>query len=89
MPGPEENRGQPAASRESIRSAVTQVEQITVELRRVLADLDEVLEILEQAEVHQTMTEREIESLRNSLRKLHRGRESSPAQPPSGEKDAA
>lgn len=61
------------ASKEAVRKAVAQVDHIIVELKNALTELEEVLDILEQAEIYQNVTERELDSLRQSLRRLHRG----------------
>ena len=63
------------ASKEAVRKAVTQVDHIISELKNALTELEEVLDILEQAEIYQNVTDRELESLRQSLRRLHRGRD--------------
>ena len=42
-------------------------------LKETLDDMEEVLETLELAERQKDADEREIESLRSSLRQLHRG----------------
>jgi hypothetical protein len=51
------------------------VNQIISTLRETLDDMDEVLETLELAERQKDADEQEIESLRRSLRQLHRPRE--------------
>jgi vacuolar-type H+-ATPase subunit I/STV1 len=60
------------ASPAAIQQAIQEVNQIIETLRRTLEDMDEVLETLELAERQQNADEHEIETLRRSLRQLHR-----------------
>jgi hypothetical protein len=56
----------------TIRGAMQQVEHIRVELKRVLEEIYQVLQTLEQVEREKSASEEEIEMLRESLRLLHR-----------------
>lgn len=49
-----------------------EVESIRVKLEGLLEDMEHVLDLLTRAEQDKIGTEREIESLRRSLRSLHR-----------------
>jgi hypothetical protein len=62
--------------------AVTQVEEIIKSLRESLRELEEVLEILDDAQRQQIGDEKEIESLRRSLSILQRERQSAPREQP-------
>jgi prefoldin subunit 5 len=59
----------------AIQQAIEEVNQIIDTLRRTLDDMEEVLETLELAERQKTADEQEIETLRRSLRHLHRPKE--------------
>jgi uncharacterized protein (DUF3084 family) len=59
-----------------------QVEHIRAELKRVLEEIYQVLQTLEQVEREKTASEEEIETLRESLRLLHR--EHGPGRNPRG-----
>jgi len=61
---------------EAIQSAIEEVNKILETLRKTVDDMDEVLETLELAERQKDADEREIESLRRSLRQMHHGRDS-------------
>jgi len=76
---------QPATS-EAVKKAIDDVMGILSSLRESSEKMDEVLEILEEAERQKTADEREIESLRQQLRRFHRAPEEipRPARPPSG-----
>jgi hypothetical protein len=50
-----------------------QVEQIRVDLKRTLEDMEEVLKLLDQIEREKNASEDEIETLKDSLASLHRG----------------
>jgi hypothetical protein len=63
---------EPRRSSGNIGQAIEQVEHIRAELQKVMAEMNEVLETLEQAERDKTATENEIDKLRESLRSLHR-----------------
>ena len=73
-PPPPRERHQPA-SPATIQKAIDEVNQIISTLRETLDDMDEVLETLELAERQKDADEHEIESLRRSLRQLHRPRD--------------
>jgi len=82
-----ERQSRPAGS---IGQAMEQVEQIRVDLKSVLEDMDEVLNTLEQIEREKTASEDEIDQLRDQLASLHRGsnqprfpRNNPPPRPPS------
>jgi hypothetical protein len=57
----------------SIGRAMEQVQEIQIELQKVLEDMQEVLQTLEQVEREKTASEEEIEMLRESLLKLQKG----------------
>jgi hypothetical protein len=61
----------PSLKHSGIAQAIEQVNHITDELRRALVHMEEVLETLELADRQKVEDEREIESLRRSLRNLH------------------
>ena len=63
------------ASKRSIQEAIEQVNQIVETLKESLEQMDEVLEVLEYFERQGQADEREIESLRRSLRQLQRPRD--------------
>lgn len=63
------------ASKASIQETIDQVNQIIDSLKESLEQMDEVLEVLEYFERQGHADEREIESLRRSLRQLQRPRE--------------
>ncbi|HYV29982.1 MAG TPA: hypothetical protein VEO53_02550, partial [Candidatus Binatia bacterium] len=56
----------------AVRQAIDEVMEVIASLRESLEQLDEVLEFLEEAERQKTVDEREIESLRQQLRRFHR-----------------
>ena len=58
----------------AVTSAIEQVNQIIEALRAALDDMQEVLETVELAERQKHADEQEIETLRRSLRHLHRPR---------------
>jgi predicted RNase H-like nuclease (RuvC/YqgF family) len=64
---PERRPQQPAISQ-----AIDEVSQIIEALKRVLDQMEDVLELAELAERQKTADEQEIESLRRSLRQLQR-----------------
>ncbi len=76
-PAPPLQYSKPAqpASKLSIQAAIEQVNDIISALRETLEQMDEVLESLEYFERQGGADEREIESLRRSLRQLQRSRE--------------
>jgi hypothetical protein len=65
-------RGFRPASAEAVKQAIDDVMQILASLRESSDKMDEVLEILEEAERQQTADEREIDALRQQLRRFHR-----------------
>jgi hypothetical protein len=58
-----------------VPQAIEEVNHVIDMLRSALDDMDEVLETLELAERQKNADEQEIETLRRSLRQLHRPRE--------------
>ena len=56
----------------AISQAINEVGQIIEALKRVLDQMEEVLELAELAERQKTADEQEIESLRRALRQLQR-----------------
>jgi hypothetical protein len=64
------------ASQRSVQEAIDDVSEIVETLRTTLEDMEELLETLELAERQKDADEQEIESLRRSLRQLHRPRDS-------------
>jgi hypothetical protein len=56
----------------AVAEAIEEVNQIIASLKQALEQMDEVLETLELAEVQKTADEREIQTLRQSLRQLDR-----------------
>ena len=65
----------------AIHRAIEEVRQITESLEQVLEQIEEVHEILEVAERQKTADEREIESLRRALRRIHQPRGERPESP--------
>jgi hypothetical protein len=61
-----------------ITQATAQVEDVIKSLREALRELEEVLEILDDAQRQQIGDEKEIESLRRALSALQRERQSAP-----------
>ena len=60
------------AAPEAVKQAIDEVMAILASLREAVDKMDEVLEILEEAERQKTADEREIEALRQQLRRFHR-----------------
>jgi hypothetical protein len=60
------------ASPAAVTEAIEEVSRIITSLQEVLDQMEEVLETLEVAEAQKTADEREIQSLRHSLRQLDR-----------------
>lgn len=58
--------------RSAITQAIDEISQIIETLKRALDQMEEVLELAEQAERQKTGDEQEIESLRRALRQLQR-----------------
>ena len=71
-PRPAERRDFRPAPPPAIADAIAEVTHIINDLKRVLDEMEEVLETLELAEVQKNADEREIESLRQALRHLDR-----------------
>jgi len=59
----------------AVEQAIEQVNHIIETLRKTLEDMEEVLETVELAERQKNADEQEIETLRRSLRQLHRPRD--------------
>jgi hypothetical protein len=57
----------------TIARALEEVDQIRLELSKVLEEMEEVLQTLDQVEREKNASEAEIEKLREALRSLHRG----------------
>jgi len=57
----------------TIGRALEQVDHIRLELSKVLEEMEEVLQTLDQVEREKNASEAEIEKLRDALRSLHRG----------------
>jgi predicted RNase H-like nuclease (RuvC/YqgF family) len=72
---PDRTRPAQPASKANIQAAIEQVNDIICALKESLEQMDEVLESLEYFERQGDADEREIESLRRSLRQLQRSRE--------------
>ena len=66
------------ASPKAVQEAIQDVNRIVETLKAALEDMEELLETLELAERQQEADEQEIESLRRSLRPLHRPPERGP-----------
>jgi hypothetical protein len=64
-----------AASPATVQRAIEEVNHVIDTLRDALDDMEEVLETLELAERQKHADEHEIETLRRSLRQLHRPRD--------------
>jgi len=82
--------GAPALPEQSIETAVPaisraieEVTQIVESLKHTLDQMEEVLELVEVAERQKTADEREIESLRQALRRIHQPRGEPRERPPS------
>ncbi len=63
------------ASPAAVQEAIEEVNHIIDTLKETLGDMEEVLETLELAERQKDADEREIETLRRSLRQLQHPRE--------------
>jgi len=55
-----------------IRKAIAEVNQVIESLKTVLGEMEEVLELLEMAEVQKELDEGEIAALQQALKRLHR-----------------
>jgi hypothetical protein len=62
-----------------VGEAIEDVYRIIEALKKVMEDLDEVLETLELAERQKIEDERELDALRRALRQVQRPREERPA----------
>jgi len=71
---------EPPAS--AIGRAVEEVTQIVETLKRTLDQMEEVLELVELAERQKLADEREIDSLRRALQRIHRPRAEQPERQP-------
>jgi hypothetical protein len=71
-PSPPLRRSGRPAHPDAVRKAIDEVMGIISKLREALEQMDEVLEILEEAERQKTADEREIESLHQALRRFQR-----------------
>jgi hypothetical protein len=76
LPVPEAEQPRPS---QPIRKAIDEVHQVIASLKTVLAAMEEVIELLEMAEVQKEVDEGEIAALRQALKQLQRGRESRPS----------
>jgi hypothetical protein len=76
---PEPARPEPPPQREpepfAVSKAIDQVNYIIEDLKKVLGEMEELLETLELAERQKIDDERELESLQRALRRLHHPRE--------------
>jgi hypothetical protein len=93
---PRERESGEARPTGDLRTAIEQVEEVQSDLEKVLEDINEILRTLVQADREKTGSEREIEMLRESLRRLRgdRGgyrqpRSSSPEPTPAPEPTAS
>ena len=77
MPAP---RAESAHKISGVGKAIEEVNVVITELKRVLDQMDEVLETLELAERQKIEDAHEIESLRRALHQLHRPRDGGRAQ---------
>jgi hypothetical protein len=68
----------------SVAKAIEEVKGIIEDLTEALDDMEQVLRILEDAEVQKNADEREIESLRRQLKMLHRREGGQPRHQPQG-----
>ena len=66
----------------AIGQAIEEVTQIVESLKQTLDQMEEVLELVELAERQKLADEREIESLRQALRKVHQPRSERQERPP-------
>lgn len=66
----------------AIGRATEEVTQIVETLRQTLDQMEEVLELVEVAERQKVADEREIESLRRAMRRIHQPRGDRPERPP-------
>jgi hypothetical protein len=67
---PRERESGEARPTGDLRAAIEQVEEVQSDLEKVLEDINEILRTLVQADREKTGSEREIEMLRESLRRL-------------------
>jgi hypothetical protein len=69
----------------AISQAIEEVTQIVESLKQTLDQMEEVLELVELAERQKLADEREIESLRQTLRKIHQPRGERQERPQTGD----
>ena len=69
-------------SASAISQAIDEVTQVVESLKQALDLMEEVLELVEVAERQKLADEREIESLRQALRRIHQPRGERPERPP-------
>jgi hypothetical protein len=65
----------------AIGQAIEEVTQVVESLKQTLDQMEEVLELVELAERQKLADEREIESLRQALRRIHQPRGERPERP--------
>jgi hypothetical protein len=65
-----ERESSEARTPDDLRTAIEQVEEVQSDLEKVLEDINEILRTLVQAEREKTASEKEIDMLRESLRRL-------------------
>ncbi len=86
LPGSVEALSYRPASPRSVEQAVLEVKRIVDGLVQALQDMEEVLELIEDAEQQKVADEREIERLQEMLRQVTQVRDRLPSLPPSGER---
>jgi hypothetical protein len=79
---------EPETARSAISRAIDEVGQIVESLKAALDQMEDVLELVELAERQKIDDEREIETLRQALRQLHRPREGGQKRGPAGHSPA-
>ncbi len=67
---PRERESSEARQPGDLRTAIEQVEEVQADLEKVLEDINEILRTLVQADREKTASEREIDMLRESVRRL-------------------
>jgi hypothetical protein len=72
----------PAPATSAVAEAIEDVYRITETLKKVMEELDELLETLELAERQKLEDERELDQLRRALRQIQRPREGQGQSPP-------
>jgi len=91
-PAPPPPRKSPPASpprRDALASAIGHAQHILKELREALAEMEEVLELLELARKQKLEDEQQIATLRRVLEQLHRSREQTATRPSRSSKPPA